>query len=140
MTTLRRSLCQLLALVLFANLARAQGAAPLRKGPPTWAQDAVWYVIQPDRFRNGDPRNDPKPSDLRGAAPADIPRDWRVSPWTADWYRLQPWEKATGKAFYEVAPLRRYGGDLQGILERLDTIQALGVTALILNPVFEAPS
>ena len=36
--------------------------------------------------------------------------------------------------------MRRFGGDLQGILERLDHIQSLGVTALLLNPVFEAPS
>ncbi len=100
----------------------------------------MWYVIQPDRFRNGDPRNDPKVSDLRGAAPHDLPRDWRVSPWTADWYKLQPWEQATGRSFYEIAPMRRFGGDLQGVLERLDHIQSLGVTAIILNPVFEAPS
>jgi cyclomaltodextrinase len=63
-----------------------------------------------------------------------------VSPWTADWYRLQPWEKASGKTFYEIAPMRRFGGDLQGILERLEHVQSLGVTALLLNPIFEAPS
>ncbi len=27
--------------------------------PPSWVQDAVFYQIFPDRFRNGDPRNDP---------------------------------------------------------------------------------
>ena len=129
-----------LALAASGGSARAQGAAPLRTGPPAWAQDAVWYVVQPDRFRNGDPRNDPKVADLRGAWPYDVPRDWRLSPWTADWYKLQPWEKATGRTFYEVAPMRRFGGDLQGILERLDHIQGLGVTALVLNPIFEAPS
>jgi glycosidase len=129
-----------LALALSCGSLRAQGVAPLRAGPPTWAEDAVWYVVAPDRFRNGDPRNDPKLSDLRGAAPYDVPRDWRVSPWTADWYKLEPWEKATGKSFYEIAPMRRFGGDLQGILERLDYLQGLGVTALLLNPIFEAPS
>jgi len=120
--------------------AAAQGVAALRTGPPAWVQDAVFYAVQPDRFRNADPRNDPKVSDLRGAAPYDVPRDWRLSPWTADWYKLQPWEKATGRGFYEIAPMRRYGGDLQGILERLDHIQGLGVTAILLNPIFEAPS
>jgi len=35
---------------------------------------------------------------------------------------------------------RRYGGDLQGIIDRLDYLQELGVGALYLNPVFVAPS
>ena len=35
---------------------------------------------------------------------------------------------------------RRYGGDLQGVLDRLDYLQDLGVTALYLNPVNDAPS
>ena len=66
--TLRHSFPLFLALVASCGSARAQEAAQLRTGPPAWAQDAVWYVVQPDRFRNGDPRNDPKVSDLRGAA------------------------------------------------------------------------
>jgi hypothetical protein len=35
--------------------------------------------------------------------------------------------------------MRRYGGDLQGILERLDHIQGLGVIAILLNPIIGAP-
>jgi glycosidase len=117
------------------------GPAPaLRTGPPSWAADAVWYQIFPERFRNGDPRNDPKPSDTRGAWPFESVRGWNVSSWTGDWYGLQPWEKADGKDFYWNAQTRRYGGDLQGIIDRLDYIQALGVNAIYLNPVFEAPS
>lgn len=119
---------------------RAAETPVLRTGPPAWAADAVWYEIVPERFRNGDPRNDPRPADLRGAWPPDPLKDWLLSPWTADWYRLQPWEKASGRGFYEIAPLRRYGGDLQGIIESLDYIQSLGVNAICLTPVFEAPS
>ena len=114
--------------------------APVRSGPPAWVADAVFYEVFVDRFRNGDPRNDPQPSDLRGAWPHETVRGWRVSPWTADWYRLQPWEKATGKDFYWNVQTRRYGGDLQGVIDRLDYLQGLGVTALYLSPVFEAPS
>jgi len=69
-----------------------------------------------------------------------VPSGWRVSPWTSDWYELQPWEAANGKGFYHNAQLRRYGGDLQGILDRLDYLQHLGVNALYLNPVFDSPS
>jgi glycosidase len=35
---------------------------------------------------------------------------------------------------------RRYGGDLQGIIDKLDYLQDLGIGALYLNPVFWAPS
>ncbi len=35
---------------------------------------------------------------------------------------------------------RRYGGDLQGILDKLDYLQSLGITAIYLNPIFESPS
>lgn len=119
---------------------RAAPTPALRTGPPSWAADAVWYQIFPERFRNGDPHNDPKPSDMRGAWPFETVRGWNVSSWTSDWYKLQPWEKADGKDFYWNAQTRRYGGDLQGIIDRLDYIQGLGVNAIYLNPVFEAPS
>ena len=33
---------------------------------PAWAREAVWYQIFPERFRNGDPANDPTLEDLRG--------------------------------------------------------------------------
>lgn len=133
----------LLALVLASPPAGGtQRAAvpPVRGGPPSWVADAVFYQVLPDRFRNGDPRNDSGPADLRGAWPPEGLRGWQVTPWTADWYRLQPWERVAGKDFYWSVPTRRYGGDLQGILDRLDYLQALGVTAICLNPLFEAPS
>ena len=38
--------------------------------PPAWVQDAVFYQIFPDRFRNGDPGNDPRPLGRWGDAPA----------------------------------------------------------------------
>jgi glycosidase len=106
----------------------------------TWYADAVWYQIFPERFRNGDTSNDPTVASLEGTWPYFVPDGWQVMPWTSDWYRLQPWEKADGKGFYVHAQLRRYGGDLEGILRELDHIEALGVNALYLNPVFESPS
>lgn len=113
---------------------------PLSAAGPDWAADAVWYQIFPERFRNGDPSNDPVPASLEGTWPYVTPPGWRVSPWTSDWYALQPWEAANSKGFYHNAQLRRYGGDLQGIIDRLDYLKKLGVNALYLNPVFESPS
>jgi cyclomaltodextrinase / maltogenic alpha-amylase / neopullulanase len=107
--------------------------------PPVWARDAVWYQIFPERFRNGDPSNDPTLADIEGAWPHERQQQWHISPWTADWFKLQPWED-DGRGFYYHAQLRRFGGDLQGIISRLDYLQDLGVTALYLNPIFESPS
>ena len=115
-----------------------RAAAPT--APPDWAYDAVWYQIFPERFRNGDTRNDPTKETLAGSWPHDPVGEWRVSPWTSDWYALQPWERKNGRDFWYNAQLRRYGGDLQGVLEKLDYLKSLGVTAIYLNPVFEAPS
>jgi glycosidase len=104
-----------------------------------WFADAIWYQIFPERFRNGDPANDPTPASLTGTWPYFVPKGWQVVPWTSDWYQLQPWEQ-DGKGFYVHAQLRRYGGDLQGILDELDYLKALGVNALYLNPIFESAS
>ncbi len=102
---------------------------------PDWARDAVWYQIFPERFRNGCPRSNPRVSDF---SEQPVP-GWKIVPWGADWYRPQPWEKKRGDFFRSVY-LRRYGGDLVGIFDKLDYLQELGVNALYLNPVFHAPS
>lgn len=60
-------------------------------------------------------------------------------PWGSDWYHQQPWEKKRGDFFTSVY-LRRYGGDLVGVYEKLDYLQDLGINAIYLNPVFHAPS
>ncbi|HWP83382.1 MAG TPA: glycoside hydrolase family 13 protein [Bacteroidota bacterium] len=103
---------------------------------PDWAKDAIWYQIFPERFRNANPANDPTAEEL------EIPagREWRISPWTSDWYKLQPWEEKHSKNFYENVFDRRYGGDLEGVLEKLDYLADLGITAIYFNPVFEAHS
>jgi cyclomaltodextrinase / maltogenic alpha-amylase / neopullulanase len=127
-------------LLLAVFPAGAQTPPSLRQGPPSWVPDTVFYEVVLDRFRNGDTRNDPKASDMRGAWPYETVSGWQVSTWTGDWYRLQPWEKASNHDFYWNAPTRRYGGDLQGLLEKLDYIQSLGANAVLLAPIFEAPS
>jgi glycosidase len=103
---------------------------------PDWARDAVWYQIFPERFRNGCPASNPTLTDM--GVQADIP-GWKIVPWGADWYGQQSWEKKRG-GFFSSVYLRRYGGDLVGLYEKLDYLQDLGVTALYLNPVFHAQS
>ncbi len=124
-------------LVLTINSLYAQQKS---KVVPSWAKKAIWYQIFPERFSNGDVSNDPKPEDMQGAWPYFIPEEWQVHPWTSDWYKLQPWEIKTGKDFYWNAGVRRYGGDIQGIINKLDYLKELGINAIFLNPIFESPS
>jgi len=107
---------------------------------PEWAKKVVWYQIFPERFRNGDPNNDPIIEDIKGAYPHDTKLPWQIHPWTSDWYELQPYEKENGKNIWFNLQRRRYGGDLQGIIDKLDYLKDLGTTALYLNPIFESPS
>ena len=107
---------------------------------PAWSKDVVWYQVFVERFRNGDPSNDPTLDDMAGAWPDLRPDGWEPTPWTQDWYRQEDWAEATGEPFYYTAQLRRYGGDLQGVMDQLDYLQELGVTALFLNPINDAPS
>jgi alpha-glucosidase len=90
---------------------------------PGWLDTAVFYQIFPDRFANGNPGNDPRPGefDYRGYKPA-----------TYAWESPPP----SGQLF----PLFFYGGDLEGVAEKLDYLHDLGVNALYLNPVFTAYS
>ncbi len=113
---------------------------------PGWAMGAVWYQIFPERFRNGNPLNDPRRDSVY------------LMPWNAHWYESTDEEKAAHRERYGIDPDeeldpqyvndnlyhwvydRRYGGDLQGVVEKLDYLADLGVTALYFNPVFEGDS
>ncbi|MBK6732120.1 MAG: glycoside hydrolase family 13 protein [Bacteroidetes bacterium] len=107
---------------------------------PEWAKSAVWYQIFPERFFNGDILNDPTNADIIGAWPHDTSGEWQVQSWTSDWYEMQPWEKESGHDIWWNMQKRRYGGDIQGIIDKLGYLDQLGITAIYLNPVFWAPS
>ena len=108
---------------------------------PTWAKEAIWYQIFVERFRNGDPSNDPTPTDMAGSYPDKLPANWKITPWGHDWYSHEPWlDSVKVKGFYSKIQARRYGGDLQGVLDEIDYIQSLGVTAIYFNPLNDSPS
>ncbi|MFN3167390.1 MAG: alpha amylase N-terminal ig-like domain-containing protein [Phycisphaeraceae bacterium] len=99
---------------------------------PDWAKHAVWYQVFPERFRNGDPANDP----------GDFAYE-NLVPWTSDWWDTLPGE-APGRHNVYLGKgniwNRRYGGDLQGLRQSLPYLRTLGVNAIYLNPIFEAES
>lgn len=107
---------------------------------PEWAKGIIWYQIFPERFSNGDPSNDPRLEDQVNSWPHDQRAPYRTHPWDSDWYKRQPYEENNGLNLSDTLQRRRYGGDLQGIINKLDYLSGLGVQALYLNPVFEAPS
>lgn len=108
---------------------------------PSWSKDAIWYQIFVERFRNGDPSNDPRPEDMVGAYPGYIPDNWSVTPWSHDWYAREEWQKDLQvEGFYPATQARRFGGDLQGVLDKMDYIEELGVNAIYFNPLNDAPS
>ena len=127
-------------LVILTGAVRGEAPMKTEEFVPDWAKDVVWYQIFPERFRNGDPSNDPTKDDLAGAYPDAPGLPWRVHPWTSDWYARQDYEKDAPLLFHELVQRRRYGGDLQGIIDRLDYLQDLGISAIYLNPVFDSPS
>ncbi|HGL6327684.1 TPA: maltodextrin glucosidase [Citrobacter amalonaticus] len=91
---------------------------------PQWVADQVFYQIFPDRFARSSSRDaeQDKVYYHHAAGQEIVLRDWD-EPVTA---------QAGGSTFY--------GGDLDGISEKLPYLKKLGVTALYLNPVFTAPS
>ncbi len=109
--------------------------------PPAWSKRVIWYQIFVERFYNGDKTNDPLAENIT-MPPVNMsaPDGWAVSDWTQDWYKPEDWALKTSKNFGEIAQYRRFGGDLQGVLDKLDYLQNLGITALFMNPLNDAPS
>jgi glycosidase len=117
-----------------------QPATPFN-APPDWAKYAIWYQIFPERFYNGDPKNDPDTLSIKIEPVGMIPpAGWTLTHWTNDWYSMEDWAKKSGKSFGEMSQYRRYGGDLQGIISKLDYLTTLGINAIYFNPLNDAPS
>ena len=106
---------------------------------PEWAKGIVWYQIFPERFANGDLKNDPE-AEKTFASQKRIPKGWKITPWTSNWFEQSDWEKKLPGRPGNKYNMRRYGGDIQGIINNLDYLKALGVGGIYLNPMFEAES
>ena len=89
---------------------------------PEWAKGAVMYQIFVDRFCNGDPTNDVEDGEyIYIGAPSVKIKDWSKVPAAMDIRNF-------------------YGGDLQGVMDKLDYLQDLGVEVVYFNPLFVSPS
>jgi glycosidase len=100
---------------------------------PAWASEAFIYQIFPDRFRNGDRKNDPKAGEPRYDEPVTT-KAWNALPegFCRNYAGSGCTESPRGRDYF--------GGDLKGVRQQLDYLQGLGVTAIYFNPIFWAKS
>lgn len=90
---------------------------------PSWVKEGVFYQIFPERFCNGNPENDVKDQEYYfDGHPAIKVKNWNERP----------------KYYREVHGLDFYGGDLEGIKQKIPYLKKLGVTSLYINPIFYA--
>ena len=91
---------------------------------PEWVQDAVFYQIFPERFCNGCEHNDVEDGEFESEGFPAQHCDWNSFPQRYEYTHC----------------LDFFGGDLQGIRQKIPYLKSLGVTAIYLNPIFTAPS
>jgi len=92
---------------------------------PEWVKRSVFYQIFPERFCNGNPDNDVKNGEYQVNGHDSIHMEnWSDEP--------LPYEKGFCLDFF--------GGDLEGVKEKIPYLKELGVNAVYLNPIFVAPS
>ncbi len=89
---------------------------------PDWAKGAVMYQIFTDRFYNGDPANDVETNEY-----------FYIGGYSQ---KVTNWNKYPDN----MGVREFYGGDLKGVMEKLDYLQELGVEVLYFNPLFVSPS
>ncbi len=106
---------------------------------PRWAKGIVWYQIFPERFANSDYTNDPDPGKVF-INQKEIPEGWNITPWTSNWFAKSEWEEKLGGPIRRYFTSRRYGGDIQGIIDKLDYLKQLGINGIYINPIFDAVS
>ena len=89
---------------------------------PDWAKGAVFYQIYVDRFYNGDLTNDVLTNEYQYIGDKTV--------------RVEDWNKYPAT----MGVREFYGGDLQGVLDKMDYLQDLGVDVIYFNPLFVSPS
>ncbi len=91
---------------------------------PSWVQSSVFYQIFPERFADGDSTNNVRSGEYACYGTSVVAHAWGELPSQAG---------AAGNAHF-------FGGDLQGIVQHMDYLTDLGVSALYLTPIFTSPS
>ncbi len=134
------------------GMAKDQGTAPFvyraEDFPPfftpDWAKDGVIYQIFPERFNNGDTRNDPDFSEewYQGAnkLPASGKTNSEYFHLVDDWYDVAGLIKSPYRTDGRPDYFSFYGGDIAGIQQKLDYLVDLGITVIYFNPLNQGMS
>ena len=113
---------------------------------PDWVKHAVIYQIFPDRFRNGDPSNDQDFGEWYYRGKTTLPPGGKLNVDYQEYYHLvEDWSDHRVLTQAPHTPDGRdwmafYGGDIEGVRQKLDYLRELGVTAIYFNPIFEGKS
>ncbi len=98
---------------------------------PDWARDVVYYYIFPERFRNGDRSNDPRVGESRFQdKPVELHANWLD----------KPYRPGSGDGSDQWGSNDFFGGDIAGIIEKLDYIASVGANVIYMTPLFKASS
>lgn len=98
---------------------------------PDWAKDIIYYYIFPERFKNGDKTNDPKPGKRKfyKDQAVEFHENWNEKPYL-------PGDPGADDIYCNDF----FGGDLAGVIQKLDYLRDLGINTIYFNPIFQAPS
>lgn len=122
----------------------------------------IWYQIYIDTFRNGNRENDPIFNEFgpesflpaRGSLRSGIPKEtlvplwadrkdtynlgiFNINSWTNDFNADNLWEKRLEEFYPETkSQTKRFGGDIEGIIEKLDYLEELGIEGVIISSPF----
>ncbi|MBK8134532.1 MAG: Ig-like domain-containing protein [Chloroflexi bacterium] len=103
---------------------------------PGWVKNAIFYQVFVDRFSDGSAaNNNPAGEFFYGEAGSSIVRSN-----SADWNTILCDPREVASPCTLKYSQNFYGGDLQGLQDKLPYLKDLGITALYLNPIFESPS
>ncbi len=120
---------------------------------PSWLVHGLIYEIFPDRFYNGNKKNDENPKTQKAIAtnangqetlvPIQFHKNWYSTP-----YDPNIVANPGSKHYKQELTLRGngtwntdfFGGDLRGVIDKLGYLQSLGVNTIYLTPIFQAES
>ncbi|NDL67142.1 alpha-amylase family glycosyl hydrolase [Anaerotalea alkaliphila] len=117
--------------ILFYNQLELSDTMPTEDGDfklvagyqgPDWVRSSVFYQIFPDRFCNGNPENDVRDGEYTFDGHPTVKMDWNEPP----------------REYQDVFCLDFYGGDLEGVEQKIPYFQEMGFNALYLNPIFHS--
>ncbi|MFC1569525.1 alpha-amylase family glycosyl hydrolase [bacterium] len=111
---------------------------------PDWVQQGIFYQIFPERFCNRDQTNDPDFSESYYQGKTKLPPEGKLN---GEYFHLvQDWDDISGLS---LSPYRTdgrpdlysfYGGDIQGVMDKLNYLKDLGITIIYFNPLNQGKS